>query len=66
LWSTPVVFGLDDPPDAAKNIKELKKFYKVSEVGLTFMTFFKEYDFPTVKKLSLYYVNYLQIHIQFM
>lgn len=43
VWASPMVLGLEHPPDPRKNIRELNRYYRLSDDGLTFFTVFKEY-----------------------
>ncbi|CAL8138112.1 unnamed protein product [Orchesella dallaii] len=42
VWTPPMVLALEDPPDPKKNIRELARYFKLSEDGLTFFTIHKE------------------------
>lgn len=42
VWMPLVCMALEDPPDPKKNIRELKRYFKLSDEGLTYFTVYKE------------------------
>lgn len=43
VWTPPMVLGLENIPDPNKNIREINRYFKLSEYGLTFFTIHAAY-----------------------